>query len=139
MKYQFSQSDRLMKHHIKPNIAKCFRQKSTTLQKPHMQHPTKLKKTKQKLFLALRSHLWRSPSKPSGEVTQVSQPQSVGIQLLVPFKYLYDNFAAKVWDIFLSEVDAMVVHTVFRESYCKYPTFISILLTRHTHLYELTP
>ena len=100
----------------------------------------KKKNTKQNRSSFLHSTLcWKSPSKPSWEVTQVSQTQSVGIQLPAPFEYLYDNFAAKVGDIFLSEVDVTAVHTVFRESHCKYSIIISILLMRDAHLYKPTP
>ena len=139
-KYQLSQPDRLMKHHIKLIIAICFRQKSATLQKsPHApSNKTKENKT-ELLILVLHSCLWRSPSKPSWEVTQVSETQSIGIQLPAPFEYLYDNFAAKVGDIFLSEVDATAVQTVFPDSHCKYSTIISILLMMGSRLYEPTP
>ena len=107
-----------------------------------MHHPTKKKKknTKQNRSSFLHSTLcWKSPSKPSWEVTQVSQTQFVGVQLPAPIEFLYYNFAAKVGDIFLSEVDATVVHTVFHESNCKYSIVIFILLTRDARLYEPTP
>ena len=114
-------------------------QKYNTTEAPHAPS-NKTKENKTKLLIpTLHSRLWRSPSKPSGKVTQVSQTQSVGIQLPAPFEYLYDNFAAKVGDLFLSEVDATAVHTVFRERHSKYSIVISILLMRDAHFYEPTP